>query len=199
MNSPLSPLRAARLPVALLMCLLLALPASLMAQGVPQLMNYQGRVTVGGVNHDGDGWFKFALVDGGSDQNRTAAATAVVSGSGRIADLTLTDGGRGYVTPPVISFGGTGTGATATAVLTGDTVTAVIVDKAGGGFSTVTPTTVFFTAPPPNIQTTVFWSNDGSAKQDREPENSVRLAVQKGLYSVMLGEKGLAIRNGAER
>ena len=191
MNTPHHFFRRQRAPIAVLLCFLLALPVPLMAQGVPQLMNYQGRVTVAGVNHDGAGWFKFALVDGGADQNRTAAATAIISGSGRLSSLTLTDGGRGYVTPPVITFGGTGTGATATATLTGDVVTSVAANDGGGGFSTVTPTPVFFTAPPPNLQTTIFWSNDGTANGDKAPESAVQLAVTKGLYSVLLGEKGL--------
>lgn len=44
-------------------CLFLsATPAS--AQSVPGLLNYQGRVAVGGVNFDGTGQFKFALVNG---------------------------------------------------------------------------------------------------------------------------------------
>lgn len=29
---------------------------------VPQLLNYQGRVAIGGVNYDGSGRFKFALI-----------------------------------------------------------------------------------------------------------------------------------------
>jgi len=31
---------------------------------VPQVLNHQGRVSVGGENFDGDGQFKFALVNG---------------------------------------------------------------------------------------------------------------------------------------
>ena len=41
---------------------LVAMAASLAAQ-VPQLINYQGRIAVGGVNFSGSGAFKFALVD----------------------------------------------------------------------------------------------------------------------------------------
>ena len=41
----------------------LAVPLTATAQ-VPQLINYQGRVAAGGVNFDGTGQFKFALVDG---------------------------------------------------------------------------------------------------------------------------------------
>jgi N-acetylneuraminic acid mutarotase len=44
---------------------ILCLAAPLAAQ-VPQMLNYQGRVVVRGVNFDGRGQFKFALVDGES-------------------------------------------------------------------------------------------------------------------------------------
>ena len=44
-----------------LSCFLLAGTTS--AQQVPGIINYQGRVTVGGTNFDGAGQFKFALVD----------------------------------------------------------------------------------------------------------------------------------------
>ena len=36
----------------------------LAAAAVPQVINYQGRITVGGTNFNGNGQFKFALVDG---------------------------------------------------------------------------------------------------------------------------------------
>ena len=42
---------------------------------VPQTMNYQGRVVSSGVNFNGTGHFKFALVDGGVNANQTATAT----------------------------------------------------------------------------------------------------------------------------
>lgn len=41
----------------------LVLPAGSAPPGVPQLINYQGRVTVSGTNFDGTGQFKFSLVD----------------------------------------------------------------------------------------------------------------------------------------
>ncbi len=92
---------------------------------------------------------------------------------------------------PDVSFAGTGTGTAATATLTGDTVTAVTVTNAGGGYSTITPTQVVFTAPPANVQTRTLWSNDGSVNFGTEPHAAVPLTVQKGLYSVLLGQKGL--------
>jgi hypothetical protein len=159
--------------------------------GVPQLMNYQGRVTVAGTNFNGTGYFKFSLVDGGSDQNRSAAATATITSSGRVSGLTLTDGGRGYAVKPDVSFAGTGTGAAATAEITDGAVTSLTVTNPGGGYSTITPTQVVFTEPPANVQTTTLWSNDGSVSLGTEPHAAVPLTVQKGLYSVLLGEKGV--------
>jgi hypothetical protein len=49
--------------IAFVASLLASLPAVLFAQ-VPQLLNYQGRLAVGGTNFNGSGQFKFALVDG---------------------------------------------------------------------------------------------------------------------------------------
>ncbi len=49
----------------------LVLPILLMLAGMalgaahPQLINYEGRIAAGGVNFDGAGQFKFALVDAG--------------------------------------------------------------------------------------------------------------------------------------
>ncbi len=51
-----------RIPI-LISLVLLSCPSLLDAQ-VPQIINYQGRVTVGGTNFDGTGQFQFALVNG---------------------------------------------------------------------------------------------------------------------------------------
>ena len=42
---------------------LLLVAATLLPAQVPQLINYQGRITVGTVNFNGTGAFKFALVN----------------------------------------------------------------------------------------------------------------------------------------
>lgn len=47
-----------------LLCLAGLLFASVARAQVPQFINYQGRVAVGGTNFTGTGQFKFALVDG---------------------------------------------------------------------------------------------------------------------------------------
>src|SRR5688572_19701328 len=79
----------------------------LLGQGVPQLIHYQGRVAVGGVNFNGTGGFKFALVN--------AAGT------------------------------------------------------------------------------TTFWSNDGTSAAGSQPTGAVNLPVNRGLYSVLLGDPGLSM------
>ncbi len=70
---------------------------------IPQKLNHQGRVAVGGTNFNGTGQFKFALVDGGYNQNQTA--TAFPSGDGNtIVNISVMNGGSGYTTPPVVTI-----------------------------------------------------------------------------------------------
>lgn len=62
--------------------------------------------------------------------------------TGAITSIAVTAGGTGYLTPPTITFtDSTGTGATATAVLTGTTVTSVTVTN--GGATYTQPSIVF--------------------------------------------------------
>lgn len=84
----------------------------------------------------------------------TAAANVVSAGSGctlgtpvttgttpniAVTSIPITAGGSGYTVPPTIAFaGGTGTAATAVAVLTGGVVTAITITSAGA--YTVAPT-----------------------------------------------------------
>ena len=166
-------------------------PPPLPAAGVPQLLNYQGRVTVGGQNFDGAGQFKFALVDGGTNQNVTATATCVMDG-GRLESITVENRGRGYLSPPRVSITGTGTGAEGMAVLNGDEVVSVTVTNSGSDYSTVTPTTVTMDPPPPNIVPVTYWTNDGTGNDGKEPQQGVSRQVTKGLYSVLLGDEGMA-------
>ena len=124
-----------------LIAVLLASAVPARAQ-VPQLINYQGRVAVGGVNFDGDGQFKFALVDGtaagggGAVVTRQATATATLTG-GAVTSVPVTDGGAGYTTPPGVRMVcATGGGATVYCVVSGGAVTSIpIVQSANGGYS----------------------------------------------------------------
>lgn len=64
---------------------------------------------------------------------KTPKATATVSGGG-ITSIAVNYGGAGYSTPPVVTVTGDGTGATATAVLTGGVITSITF-TAGTGYS----------------------------------------------------------------
>lgn len=55
--------------------------------------------------------------------------------NGRIDDITVTDGGSGYESIPTVIIHGDGTGAVATAVLSGDTIDSVTIDNAGSGYT----------------------------------------------------------------
>lgn len=186
-----------RLPIALLLCFLLGIPPAAFADGVPHLLNYQGRVAVDGQNFTGTGYFKFALVDGGSDQNRTATATATVSGSNRIASIAVTDGGRGYTTPPAVTIQGTGTGATFTASISNGAVTGITVNAAGSGYAAVPPPVVVIAPPPADVQVSTLWTNDGTGlgALEKEPDSAVQLPVTKGLYALLLGDRNIAGMN----
>lgn len=171
------------------------------SSGVPGMINYQGRVTVGGVNFSGTGQFKFALVDGGVNQNQAATATATVVG-GQVTQIFRITMGNGYTSAPEVTItngaGSNGTGATAVAALGGgpgsgtgptDSVGTITITNPGSGY---TFAIVTIAPPPPNIVSTSYWSNDGSSNAGGAPESAVPLDVAGGLYSVALGDLSLA-------
>jgi Chaperone of endosialidase len=148
---------------------------------------YQGRVTDNGTNFSGAGQFKFALVTS-TNANHTATATADAPSGGYITGYTVVDGGNGYVTAPAVTvFGGGGSGAAATAHLTGDTVTSISVAATGDGSYTGAPT-VLIAPPPPDISYTTYWSNDGTSLAGSEPTAAVNVNVSNGLVTVVLGD-----------
>lgn len=172
----------------------LLLTSTAIAQ-VPNILNYQGRIAVRGVNFDGTGQFKFALVDGGTTTTpttRTATGTAVVT-SGFVTSITLTDGGEGYTSAPSVTItGGGGGGATATATVSGGAVTGFSITSPGSGYGSVP--TVNVAAPPPATSTTsyvTYWSNDGTSVAGSEPTAAISLPVSKGLFSLGLGDTSL--------
>ena len=77
---------------ALLRCMLaiaaLAFSTTLHAQ-VPQLINYQGRVAVGGVNFEGTGQFKFALVNAGGTTTYWSNDGSSGAGSEPVAAVSI--------------------------------------------------------------------------------------------------------------
>jgi N-acetylneuraminic acid mutarotase len=173
-----------RLLPALLGILVLSLPPTASAQ-IPQHLNYQGRVAVQGVNFNGTGQFKFALVDAGENQNVTAQGSAFIAGDA-VAGVTVAPQGSGYVTPPEVTFGGPGIGAAGTAIVTNGAVTGITMTSGGSGYTSVP--TVTIAPPPPNLLHNIYWSNAGDLPPGEVPATSVSLPVVNGLYSVALGD-----------
>jgi len=155
----------------------------------PGIITYQGRVQSDGTNFTGTGQFKFALVDAGVNTNRTARATATLSG-GRVSAITVTDGGTGYVQTPRVNITGTGFGATAEASVSQGAVTAIRVLNAGSGYTLVPQ--VRIDSPPVGLGFTTYWSNDGSSVDGGEPGGAVTVSVKEGLFTVRLGDAALA-------
>ena len=75
---------------------------------------------------------------------RTAVGTPVFY-NGFIVAVQVTDGGEGYLSPPSVTFVGTGSGATAGATISNGVVTQVIVTNTGSGYISAS---VVFSAPP---------------------------------------------------
>ena len=153
---------------------------------VPSLINYQGKIAVAGVNYNGTGQFKFALVNGGVNQSQTATATATVV-NGFIVGATLTSGGSGYTAAPAVTVNGTGNGAQLLATITGEAVTGLQVVNPGSGYQ-LGSTTISVAPPTPNMALTTYWSNDGSSSSGSQPTVAVSLPVSNGCYSILLGD-----------
>jgi hypothetical protein len=168
---------------------LFALADSTLAQ-VPSILSYQGRVQVSGTNFSGTGQFKFALVSPGTNVNRRATAVATVT-AGFVTGISVTDGGAGYTNTPAVTITDTtGSGASATATISGGAVTAITVNNAGSGYSS--SPTVSIARPPTSAANDVLWTNDGTGGPGNPPANAVSLAVQQGLFTVLLGDTTVA-------
>lgn len=150
--------------------------------------SYQGKITASGTNFSGNGWFKFAVLQLGTNQARQAAATADYS-SGYIKTIAVTDGGAGYLTPPAVTiYGVPGPqwgGASATAVVSHGAVVAIDVVTVGSNF--LLGATVSIAAPPPDFTVITDWSNNGSSVDGSEPSLPVPIPVANGLFMVNLG------------
>lgn len=64
----------------------------------------------------------------------TNQQSSAAAGKGSIFRVKVLSGGSGYTTPPTVSINGNGTGFTATAVLSGDTVSAINVTNEGNDY-----------------------------------------------------------------
>jgi hypothetical protein len=150
---------------------------------------YQGRVLDNGTTFTGGGQFEFALVNS-SNLNHTAFAVANYTGP-TITSYNVFYGGNGYVTAPTVTVsGGGGSGATATAVLNGSSVQNIFPNNPGSGYTS--PPQITVAAPPANILTTTYWSNDGTSLNGSEPATNVTVAVTNGLFTVVLGDTTVA-------
>ena len=137
------------------------------------IFTYQGRVTVFATNFTGLGQFKFALVTG-TNNNRQAAAAATLT-SGFVTGITVVDGGHGYlISPSVTITGGGGSGASATANVSGGAVTSLTVNSAGSGYTNAP--LVLIAPPPPNVDYTTYWSNDGTSTNGSQPAAAIGVA-----------------------
>ena len=89
-----------------------------------------------------------------SQESKTAAAaTAIVSGLGTLSSISISDGGSGYTSAPVVTIGSTlqavglGTTATATASITSGVVTSITLSNTGTGYTNTSVPPVLI-APP---------------------------------------------------
>ncbi|AOO18150.1 structural protein [Cyanophage S-RIM12_Sn_07_0910] len=102
-----------------------------------------GAVTSIAINNAGNG-YDAALppaitISGGGGTG--AAATATVNGS--ISEVTVTEGGSGYTSSPLVSIvGGGGSGASATAIITKGVVSSILVNSGGTGYTSQPSITV---------------------------------------------------------
>lgn len=164
---------------------------------VPEAIHYQGQVTVDDQPFGGDGAFKFAIVDDGTENVATATATATVSPKegGMITTIEVTDGGSGYVGVPRVTIrdrrGGPGSGARAEAKVEDGQVIDIVVIERGSGYEA--PMVVLDAPPEATIKT--LWSNDNSSTGGSEPDGAVGLTVDHGVFTVVLGDTGRDLMN----
>ncbi|MCC5806858.1 MAG: tail fiber domain-containing protein [Opitutales bacterium] len=162
--------------------------ASGLIAAVPPAIHYQGSVTVDGEPFDGTGLFQFALVDDGTENVRTAEASAVIS-NGFVTEIIIDDKGNGYTEAPAVEISVRGNiVAEAIAEVDGGEVVSVDVTYAGGG-NLPSPPAVTIESPPPATMRTL-WSHDGSSEGGAPPDTYVPLEVRDGIFSVLLGSGG---------
>lgn len=108
---------------------------------------------------------------GGEEPPPSSPATATATATdGEITSVTIDDGGSGYTTAPVVTFGGGGTGATGTATVVDGAVTEITVTAGGTGYTTPTVT---IAAPPVSARAAASASKS-------KPEPSAALATSQG-------------------
>lgn len=162
---------------------------------IPNVIPLQGRVSVNGENFNGDGRFKFAIYEAPNSSFSPAKATVNVTPSGAVADVTVLDGGSGYTDGLVVTIrpglGYVGSGATATATVTGGVITGITVNNPGSGYSNSGVTRPTLDLDEPTIQT--IWNSGATGsfnlKDLIEPFQWRTLPVNNGLYVAELGDR----------
>src|SRR5690625_2566514 len=166
-------------------------PGSILRRDVPQMIHYQGQITVDGEPYDGTGYFKFAIVNDGTENTRTAEATVVVT-NGFITSVEIDDPGSGYEVAPEITFsGGSGSGAEATATIENGEIVEIEVTNPGSGYHQEAPEVSIDDPPAPTIQR--LWANDSNSVETgiSEPNNPVSIEVNDGVFTILLGDDSI--------
>jgi hypothetical protein len=112
----------------------------------------------------------------------TATATAGSAGGNALqtSDITLTSGGTGYqfgstnfsLTPAVSITGGGGSGATAAATLSGDTVASITITNGGSGYTSAPTITIAGTQIPSGASVMVVRQSGGAGGNEYVQANS---------------------------
>ncbi|MBL4817984.1 MAG: hypothetical protein JKY15_01955 [Deltaproteobacteria bacterium] len=123
---------------------------------------------------------------GFQDNLHTSRAISKVS-SGALASIKVVNGGEGYSSAPAVTILGRGTGAAATAVLTGGKVTSITVDTPGTGYTTppeitltASPTEAFTSTPNVTLKKSAlndYTSNTLELDSNEEPEEATNIIV----------------------
>ena len=100
------------------------------------------------------------------EQKVGASATAIVSIAGTISSIVISDGGVGYSTSPEVTIGnpigfGSTQRASASAIISGDSVSAITITSPGTGYTYTNPPQVLIEVPPTNIETNLSTSYVG--------------------------------------
>ena len=92
------------------------------------------------------------------DSKVSAAATAIVTGLGTISSISISNGGSGYSSAPVVTIGSTvqsvglGTTAIATSSITAGIVTSITITNAGTGYTNTSAPVVLIAPPSHNTE-----------------------------------------------
>ena len=103
------------------------------------------------------------------DEKVGASATAIVSAAGTITSISISDGGKGYISTPSISIGNTaqsiglGTTAIASASVLSGVVTTITLTNAGTGYTSTNPPSVLIEPPTSVIETNSVESYSGDS------------------------------------